>query len=285
MYRPSAKPVMLAKHLHKVPEKKRIWPMLMSEKFDGVFAYGLVTRNDNRIFSRTGKECYSLKHIEAALAECSKLIGFSEGVLIFEVYAKGMHFEQINGAFRRQSEQFKAATAMVHDWIPFDDFIKGETNMTFQYRSMVAEGIAKHVYSKGGPLVPVRQSIVFSEEEAAEIASEVIGRGGEGLILRSPDGGWLAGARNQHLVKMKCEEEGTFPVVSVTKGKGKYADTLGSVGILVNGEEQQCSGMSDTQRDEWWADPSKIVGKDVRVQFMCWTQAGRLREPRLKCVL
>jgi len=40
--------------------------------------------------------------------------------------------------------------------------------------------------------------------------------------------------------------------------------------------------MSDKQRNEWWRNPSLIIGKIVKVDAMTFTSTGLLREPRFK---
>jgi hypothetical protein len=277
LFHPSNKPVQLAKHLHKVPIKKRRFPAMASEKKDGVFAFGLP---DGRIFSRTGKECFSLPHISYSLRKASKealSIGFRTHVILFEVIVPGWSVESISGAFRRQSEQFTDAQAWIHDAIPYLDFRVGSCNVKYKHRECIAEAYATFM---GRPFA--KQFIVDHEEAARSCAEARIAAGQEGLILRDPDGTWTAGARNEYLVKIKQDETFDLKVIGIQPGGGKYKSTLGTLTVRFDGGTQNISGMSDEQRDAWWECPELILDKIVEVECMCVTTYGKMREPRFK---
>jgi DNA ligase-1 len=46
--------------------------------------------------------------------------------------------------------------------------------------------------------------------------------------------------------------------------------------------ELSVSGMTDAQRNAWWADPDCIIGSIVKVDAMRYSAYGSLREPRFK---
>lgn len=284
MYVPSAKPVMLAKHLHKVPEKKRVFPAVGSEKFDGVYCYGLITKDDNRIFSRTGMEYTSLGHLSNRLATMAEYVGFKEGVLIFEAWHPEMTVHKISGDVRRNSPA-PHIVAKVHDWIPFDDFVAGASDMQFKYRTMVAEEMCDVIGDHW--MQYVDQFPIDTEAVAQEVFRAFVDNidfYSEGIILRNPDAGWVAGKRNADLVKIKLEESADLRVVGINGGEGKYAGTTGTIVVDYKGKHCPISGMSDYERGIWFADPSIIMGQIVEVQFMCETPDGMMREPRFKMI-
>lgn len=267
------------KHLHQVPESKRTFPAIGSIKYDGVFAYCLP---DGRIFSRTGKECFSLNHISKAVviaADKCKAVGLQPHVIIGEVYVGGWPVQQISGSFRRQSQQFTEAKLMVHDAITVEDFVNGYSATPYVYRYGAAKTLAMLA---GQPFVPSCR--ILTEADAYEMAEEVIQDGGEGIVLRNPYGVWQAGKRNADLTKIKQDMTFDLEVIGMKEGKGKYAGTLGTLTVRFNGHKQDISGMTDAQRDLWWADPSLIAFEIVEVQCMCLTPDGKMREPRFKMI-
>ena len=287
MYEPSDAPVQLAKNFDAVPKGKRKGPWLGQIKYDGLFAYGLCLPGDTRIFSRTGKQFYSLQHIERGLAEVSSM-GIKPVVVIFEVYEPGQSVNIISGRTRRESEQYPEAIGMVHDCIPYEDFIQGVC--TLPYRVRLAAGM--HIGNSVPCFRAVESFDVAGEETALEIAKQLIDSGQEGLVLKQPDGVWLAGKRNEQLMKIKQELSFDLKVQGVEPGEGKYAGTLGKLVLRFrrfgkkSGElcKLYVSGMTDDQRHEWWNDPDSIIGQVVQVDAMTFSAHGLLREPRYKCI-
>jgi hypothetical protein len=290
MYTPptNKKPVHLVKHWHQVPEKQRqAEPLWEQEKIDGVYAYGLCILGDNRIFSRTGEHCLSLKHIEAELEDLAASRKFQPFVAIFEVHRPGWTVNQISGAFRRQSEQFTEAVARIHDVIPYDDFVAGRCEIPYRLRYVAADFVSQVCSSF--QLIEAT-SIDYLDVEAC--AAKRIANGEEGGIFRRENGIWIAGKKDVNVMKVKMEESWDLEVVDWEYGKvdGKYEHTLGKLHChwrkfgKVAGEVTivKASGMSDTQRDEWCKDFGLINGRCVKVDAMCITPYGMLREPRFK---
>jgi hypothetical protein len=276
MWYPSDKPVQLVKHLHKVPEDKRIFPAMGSIKYDGVYAFALP---DGRIFSRTGKQCTSLEHFEEKIRMANREAGYSglvPHVLIFEVYVPGWPVNKISGAFRRKKEQFLGATLMVHDAIPYACFMAGSTTTSFKYRTQVAEGFAHRL---GVPYV--KQFDVHTEEEAYGFAELLIADGHEGLVLRDPSAGWVAGARNETCTKIKVEEVAKCEVIGIEGGVGKN-EGVASVIVQFNEHQQVVAGGEYEARKRWYNFPDEILGKTATIEYMCCTPDGKMREPRLK---
>ncbi len=277
MFEPNDNPVQLVKHLHKVPENKRIFPALLSEKYDGVFGFALP---DGRIYSRAGNRCYSLQHFEQRIKDvmdrCSEY-GLSKHVLIFEVYAYDWTFPKISGAFRRQKEQFADATLMIHDAVAYSNFMVGSSSTAFKYRTMVAKAFAQRI--QGAEYV--EQMLVYAEEEAYAHAENIIADGGEGVVLRDPDAGWKAGARNETCTKIKIEERAECLITGVQNGEGKNED-VACVVVEYNGHSQTVAGGTYADRKKWLKKPSLVTGKKAVVEYMCTTPDGKMREPRLK---
>lgn len=285
MYTPSDAPVQLAKNFDAVPKSKRKGPWIGQIKYDGVFAYGLCLPGDNRIFSRTGEQWHSLKHLEAGLAHLVTL-GVKPCVVIFEVYEHGQPVNIISGRARRQKEQYPEAVGMVHDCIPFEMFDLGVCQTAYRIRCAAAGFVGNNAPG----FYPIESFDVMDEVDALECASRLIEDGHEGIVLKDPNGSWKAGARNETIMKIKQELSFDLEVIGMEPGEGKYEGTLGKLVCKFRrfGKKtgEICSifvsGMTDAQRDEWWANPDSIIGSVVQVDAMTYSAHGLLREPRFK---
>lgn len=283
------KPVHLVKHLHQVPEKKRVWPCIGDVKYDGVYAYGLMTVEGVKIYSRTGMEYFSLDHLKSEIAA---LID-TRNVLIFEVYHFIEKVNVISGWCRDQKAQHPGLFAIVHDLIPYNDFVEGVCTISYiERKTQLRKEINQYKHKL---LLESESFYIRNEEEANTHFDKYTKRGEEGIIGRNPQGIWIAGKKNADAWKMKIELSYDLEVIGMEEGKGKYTGTLGVLlcRFRLFGKSDgelcviRCSGMTDKQRDEWWlANHTDTVmdfsGTIVKVDAMCFTKNGLLREPRFK---
>lgn len=294
MYTPSAKPVHLVKNFHEVPQRKRVYPLVAQEKHDGCYSFAVIAPEDYRIFSRTGKsEFISLKHLSEQLREMHRFTVLTSAVmLIAEVKANykdgtSMSAAVIAGRCQDETNLFPEAYMVVHDCIPYNDFVAGLCNIQYHLRYTIAKKIAERLGWKYA-----EYTLVNNEQEAQEFADKIINRGGEGAVFKRPDGIWQAGKKNELYMKIKQELSYDLEVTGVVRGAAgtKYADTLGAIECrfrrfgLPDGEPctVTCSGMSDDERNAWWNDPTLIIKQIVQVDAMRFTDFGMLREPRFK---
>jgi len=120
-----------------------------------------------------------------------------------------------------------------------------------------------------------------------EFCEEIIKAGGEGVILKDPDGKYVEGARPTCWAKVKRENNWNVICTGFTKGKNSFADTFGAIqfsmyvkGVLT--EVGQCSGMTLQIRNEVHADRDSYMGKVFEVMGQEITDGGRIRHPRFK---
>ena len=90
------------------------------------------------------------------------------------------------------------------------------------------------------------------------------------------------------MFKMKPEVSGDFKVVDVIEGKGKDAGRLGAFVIEYKDNTVHVgSGLTDSIREEVWADPDKYIGKLIEVVYFGETKDEKtglasIRLPRFK---
>lgn len=286
------KPVMKAKHLHQIPEKKKIWPAAGELKKDGVYAYQIMRADDYRIFSRTGMEYTSLNHLN--VSGWLLHVNQEDVVLIFEVHHDTYPVNIISGYCRDKKTQHPELYAVVHDIIPYDDFVAGACDIPYADRRDALVEYLQHAYESKYKLS--HSFMIRDEEHAQEIFALASAQGEEGIIGRPYYGLWLGGHRkNENYWKMKIELSYDLEVIGMEEGKGKYKGTLGKLLCRFrkfgkkNGElcVVKCSGMTDAQRDQWWLENQTgtvldISGTIVKVDAMTFSKNGLLREPRFK---
>ena len=258
------------------------FPVLASEKLDGVFAFAYVTERNCYIYSRTGEEYKSLEHLKGELWELAREAELN--IIIFEAYAPGVPQPTISGWCRDTKKQHTEVDAYIHDILSFDEFKTGDISMTYGERADYLRTIFKAFAASHLHLI--EQRIVHSAKVLEDFAQNVWAAGGEGVVARGMFSGYAPGKRNSTMVKLKQGVSFDLLVVALEEGTGKYKNHVGKLICRDrNGKTIKVgSGLTDKQRSDWWSPfgYDEIVGKIVQVDAMAISSKGVLREPRFK---
>jgi len=97
----------------------------------------------------------------------------------------------------------------------------------------------------------ITQQRIVSHNQLMTLLENVVGRGGEGLMLHHKDSLYRPG-RSAHLLKVKKFNDAEAVVVDYKEGKGKYSGMVGSLKLrMANGQEFYVgSGLTDGLRAE-----------------------------------
>lgn len=123
-------------------------------------------------------------------------------------------------------------------------------------------------------LYPVQHYQCVGREHLEEFAEKVAGRGGEGVMLRSPADYWKT-ERCDTLLKYKPVRYGTGKVVGTTPGKGRHEGRIGALIIeSEHGQFQIGTGLTDYQRT------LSVVGATIKFSYETLTNSGIPRNAR-----
>jgi DNA ligase-1 len=268
----------------------------MSEKMDGVRAEWVPKRNT--LVGRGGKITYSSPPWFKDLMP-------EKCVLDGELFMGINTFQEISGVSRRKSvgNDWKRVTFEVFD-IPNP----GLLDKPFHHRMEVLEHVVKNMckrwhtirmkYGEANtpvscPVKVIPQIKIKNMKHAYETFKKVIKRGGEGLVLRSPDSKYI-GRRSWDMLKWKTTPTAEGKIVGYNEGKGKFKGILGTfkVRTLTNLKTFNLSGRIDKNfRSQYKFDNGKVlnppkkgsvfpvVGDVVTFEYMAYTTAGIPRQP------
>ena len=261
-------------------------------KLDG-YRYKIVKQGDNiNIYTSSGKLDNTLIEI---IEEAKKL---PDGVYDGEVIARG--------EFENSTARFNATTKILGkdgekrgvDFIVFDyiEDIEGffnyeEYKMPRCNRLADAINIIRELDISYIITVPVYYNDAKVDEKLMQdiykIYEEVTAEGEEGLVIDIADASYVR-AKGTSMYKMKPEISGDFKVVDLIEGKGKDAGRLGAFVIEYKDNTVHVgSGLTDSIREEVWANPDKYIGKLIEVVYLCETKDEKtgltsIRLPRFK---
>ena len=261
-------------------------------KLDG-FRYKIVKQGDNiNIYTSSGKLDNNLVEI----IEEAKLL--PDGVYDGEVIA--------HGEFENSTARFNATTKILGkdgekrgvDFIAFD-YIE-DIDAFFNYEEYKIErwkrfsnlyDILNSLDLTYIQLAPVYYNNVKVTKELIDniykTYEKIIAQGEEGLVIDIADASYVR-SKGTSMFKMKPEISGDFKVIDVIEGKGKDAGRLGAFVIEYKDNTVHVgSGLTDSIREEVWANPDKYIGKLIEVVYLCETKDEKtgltsIRLPRFK---
>ena len=261
-------------------------------KLDG-FRYKVVKQGDDtNIYTSSGKLDNTLIEI---MEEAKKL---PDGVYDGEVIA--------HGEFENSTARFNATTKILGkdgekrgvDFIAFD-YIE-DIDAFFNYEEYKIErwkrfsnlyDILNSLDLTYIQLAPVYYNNVKVTKELIDniykTYEKIIAQGEEGLVIDIADASYIR-AKGTSMFKMKPEVSGDFKVVDVIEGKGKDAGRLGAFIIEYKDNIVHVgSGLTDSIREEVWANPDEYIGKLIEVVYFGETKDEKtglasIRLPRFK---
>lgn len=255
-------------------------------KHDGCNAIALVYPNAelDRILSRTGEMVRSCRHVLVALRQrLAKFLECGQAFAVLgEVWQPGTPQSTISGDFRRH-DPAPDLQFVVFDFLPADSFKAGACSTPFAERYDRAATLFRGAHPKDTvQLCATYNPGTYGAPQ--RMADELSKAGGyDGLILRDPSAGWVAGSgTGGEIIKVKPVMSLDLRVLSLEEGKGKYAGVLGALVCKGPKGTVKVSGMTDEERAQWWESPNRVLGEIIEVQCLGITAAGSLREPRFK---
>ena len=269
-----------------VPLEQVRLPVYVSTKLDGIRCVII----DGVAYSRSLKPIRN-KYIQSIIGN-EKYNGFDGELVVGNIYDKDVFQKTTSGVMSEQGEPNFV-------FYVFDDF----TNPNLPYSERAdkmrdkVDTVTDHIKFLGQKLIHNIDGINSRLEKEQSL-------GGEGLILRNPDGEYKFGRstpKQQLSIKVKFFEQDEFVVIGFTERmhnanqakinelglqeRSNHKDnlipmnTLGSL-ILKYGDDsfQMGTGFTDEQRQEIWDNCDKYLGKLASVRYM---SVGLKDKPRV----
>jgi DNA ligase-1 len=273
------------------------YPYLASKKLDGIrciFVNGLM-------LSRKFKPIPN-KKLHERFDALKKFTAYHKIILDGEIYGEGLTFQQITHFVMSKDTGFEE----IPEELKFHcfDMIEAMNFAThFEIRNDNIEGalngIPRHTYEI------VEQVKVNSKEEVEKLFEDVLAKGYEGLILKSPTSHYKCGrgTMNEGLIyKVKPFETFDAEIIGVEErmentsesytnelGKSQkhnFKDAMRPTGIaaafvvMYNGEEQKVSLTGDMIfRKDIWQNKEKYIGKMIEYKGMLVGSKDKVRHP------
>lgn len=283
---------MLAK---KYPESHHEGMYFIQEKLDGnrCIAYYDYEDEEWKFKSRSGKELkvnFDMGWAEEYAVSTSDGDNVEYPIFDGEImtlgHAGSRDFNRTSGAINGKYTDKSELHYFIYDIIAPD--------LTYKIRKSLLDLCAKYIEDTQHPncsILPVLDELpIYPNPEynwqLDEWLDKIVAKGGEGLILRDPDGYYECGKRSANLLKYKKLQTMDLRIIDFNWGNGKYAGAIGSFVCETDDHDIQVnvSGMPDSMH---FSDPAEWIGKIIEVAYFDISQSKAhghksLRFPRLK---
>ena len=261
---------------------------LVEYKYDGVRVVAIVKNGKATLYSRNGKIFTNFPHIESALSKKE----YNNYVLDGEVMSDDFQ-ALMKQVYRKSGAKTDDAYLALFDILPLKEFNDGKSKLNSIERKEKLNELAQ-TFEDAIKLVDY-EIINFDTEEGqikfSDMNKEALEKGFEGLMIK-PNDNFYECKRSHAWLKIKPFIEVTLKIIDIQEGSGKHEGKLGA--FHVEGEDDGKffslsvgSGLTDDDRERFWAAKDKLVGRMVEIRADAITQSIEgehfsLRFPRFK---
>jgi DNA ligase-1 len=258
-------------------EKKMTGEVLVEPKFDGVRVLAVcdVDKDEITLYSRNGKELTNFPLIKLNLD--TVILEQLEQSVVLDGEVMSDDFQTLmREIHRKDGAKTDDAVLNLFDIVPLADFVQGKSKLTLLQRKEMLEGLKLPVNVKTVEYVRMNLSDEDGQKQFADYNKLCIDRGYEGIMIK-PANGIYECKRSALWLKVKPFIEVSLKVVAVEEGTGRNIGKLGA--LIVEGTDMDKfirtnvgSGLSDSDRDEYWKARDKLIGQIVEVRADAITQ-------------
>ena len=247
----------------------------VSRKIDGARCIGIVdSSGDTTFYSRTGKIFDTLDVVRDGI----KSLGISNVVLDGELCLVDENgnedFQGVMKELRKKDHTIPNPSFKIFDMITIDEFYskKGEKNRPYSIR--YANLCVVMQPNECPCLTVLEQEVIRDDDHFNEWVAKSTKNSWEGLMLRADEP--YKGKRSKDLLKYKSFFDNEYEVIDTEMGPFRYVldgkeheeTMLSCVMIKHKGHIVRVgSGFSIEQRQEFYCNPCKILGKQITVQY------------------
>jgi len=267
-------------HVNKMKGIKRL-----EQKLDGVRVLAVVTKTTVNLYSRNGKPFDNFPHIVESLEDIknkfAKLFQSCPHGFVLDGEIIGESFQALMKQAQRKTDvQTDGMTYSVFDWLPLADFERGFWNAQQHKRLHILEEYRAVFESTDCVRVMVGIDVDLGTAEGHDVmhryAEDSVAAGFEGIMIKDLDAPYEC-RRSTSWMKWKPVITVDLNIVGFEQGTGRNSDRLGA--IICEGVDNDRnirvnvgSGLSDTDRDEYWLARNDLLGRVVEVAADAVTQ-------------
>ena len=262
-------------------EKKMIGDKMLDYKLDGVRVLAIYNADNETVtmYSRNGKQFLNFGHIEKEIIDelSSK---FKESMVLDGEMVSSSFQALMKQVHRKDNVEATDAKYAVFDLLPLSEFQAGQSkklllerhNDLFNLTMALPEDSNIFMVDKQ----PVDLDTDMGQRLFKQFNKEAIDKGFEGIMIKDVDAPYEC-KRSHFMLKAKPFIEVSLEIKDTEEGTGRNAGKLGA--LICEGKDDNKfirvnvgSGLTDDNRDTFWADRDSLVGQIVEIRADAITQ-------------
>ena len=266
-------------------------------KLDGVRVLAVVSGSTVNLYSRNGKPFDNFPQIAEAIEDCRAVFRHglnSGGRFVLDGEIVGESFQKLmRQAHRKSDAQTDGMVYHIFDIIPLEDFERGFWNAQQHKRLDILNRAMQPLQEQTDclrimPGLEVDLDTGEGHDIMDRFAQDAVTAGYEGIMIKSVDAPYEC-KRTSFWMKWKPTITVDLEIVGFEQGTGRNQKRLGA--IICEGDDNGRnirvnvgSGLSDSDRDDFWTARDDLLGRLVEIQADAVTQnqdgSYSLRFPR-----
>jgi DNA ligase-1 len=259
-------------------EKKMIGMKMLDYKLDGVRVLAIYNKDNNTVtmYSRNGKQFLNFGHVEKEIIE--KLASkFAESMVLDGEMVSSSFQALMKQVHRKDNVEATDAKYALFDILTLDEFQKGKSILGCRDRH---NALVELITDTDHMFVVDKVECNLDTQEGQKIFSDynkiAIEKGFEGIMIKDVGAPYEC-KRSYFMLKAKPFIEVSLEIKDTEEGTGRNAGKLGA--LICEGKDDDKfirvnvgSGLTDDNRDTFWADRESLVGQIVEIRADAITQ-------------
>lgn len=256
-------------------EKKLVGEKLLDYKLDGVRVLAIydIESDSVTMYSRNGKQFINFGHIEKEIVDtlASK---FEESMVLDGEMVSSSFQALMKQVHRKDNVEATDAKFALFDVLTLKEFMQGESELGCWDRHQQLQDLLADAKADSNMFVVDKVECDFDTEQGQKTFKEynamAIEKGFEGIMIKDRNAPYEC-KRSHYMLKAKPFIEVSLEVVATEEGTGRNEGKLGA--LICEGTDDGKfikvnvgSGLTDGNRDEFWASKDKLIGQIVEVR-------------------
>jgi len=262
-------------------EKKVVGKKLLDYKLDGVRVLAIYNKDNHTVtmYSRNGKQFINFGHIEKEIIDhlASK---FTESMVLDGEMVSSSFQALMKQVHRKDNVEATDAKYALFDLLPLTEFQAGASEKLLQERHQDLFTLTMDLPDDSNIVMVDKQPVDLDTEMGQTIFKkfnkEAIDKGFEGIMIKDVDAPYEC-KRSHYMLKAKPFIEVSLEIKDTEEGTGRNEGKLGA--LICEGEDDGKfirvnvgSGLTDDNRDTFWADRNSLIGQIVEIRADAITQ-------------
>ena len=259
-------------------EKKMIGMKMLDYKLDGVRVLAIYNKDNNTVtmYSRNGKQFLNFGHVEKEIID--KLSSkFTQSMVLDGEMVSSSFQALMKQVHRKDNVEATDAKYALFDILTLKEFQKGKSILGCRDRH---NALVELITDTDHMFVVDKVECDLDTQEGQKIFSDynkiAIEKGFEGIMIKDVDAPYEC-KRSHFMLKAKPFIEVSLEIKDTEEGTGRNAGKLGA--LICEGKDDDKfirvnvgSGLTDDNRDTFWADRESLVGQIVEIRADAITQ-------------